>query len=194
MSTVKHFLQGSWWWTTFGVLAASTSYAASPDTASGTRDAYLPTSAFVQAGFGDQSTSAYVAGLRWDLPWHRDFSFGTVGAYTEIAAGRWHTDDRGHVSNAWPTQISLTPALRLHPSIAPNWFAEIGVGANYIVPLFRSGEKRFSTEFNFGDHAAIGRSFGRSELSLRIEHFSNAGISHPNPGENFVQLRYAYRL
>jgi lipid A 3-O-deacylase len=40
--------------------------------------------------------------------------------------------------------------------------------------------------------------FGRSldaqqhhELSLRLQHFSNADIKRPNPGENFVQLRYA---
>ena len=31
----------------------------------------------------------------------------------------------------------------------------------------------------------------RHELALRLQHFSNAGIKHPNPGENFVQLRYA---
>ena len=71
----------------------------------------------------------------------------------------------------------------------------MGVGANYIVPIFDSGEKRFSTKFNFGDHVAIGRSFGQhSEVSLRVEHFSNAGIEHPNPGENFGQLRYAHRF
>jgi hypothetical protein len=32
------------------------------------------------------------------------------------------------------------------------------------------------------------------ELVLRVEHFSNAGIKHPNPGENYVQLRYTHRL
>jgi lipid A 3-O-deacylase len=29
------------------------------------------------------------------------------------------------------------------------------------------------------------------ELQLRLEHVSNAGIKEPNPGANFVQLRYA---
>ena len=27
---------------------------------------------------------------------------------------------------------------------------------------------------------------------LRVEHTSNASIKKPNPGENFVQLRYGY--
>jgi lipid A 3-O-deacylase len=153
----------------------------------------VPNAVFLQAGFGDQDTDAYLAGLTWTVPLHYAFSIGWVGAFVEGALGRWHTDGREE-STTWPTQISATPTLRFYPSGMSSWFAEVGVGANYIVPLFRSGHKRFSTEFNFGDHAAIGRAFGRSEVSLRIEHFSNAGISHPNPGENFGQLRYAYRL
>jgi lipid A 3-O-deacylase len=153
----------------------------------------MPSAVFIQAGFGDQDTDAYLAGLTWTVPLQYMCDYGWVGAFVEGAFGRWRTEGRQE-STAWPTQISATPTLRFYPSKMSPWFAELGVGANYIVPLFRSGHKRFSTEFNFGDHAAVGRAFGRSEVSLRIEHFSNAGISHPNPGENFVQLRYAYRL
>jgi lipid A 3-O-deacylase len=78
-----------------------------------------------------------------------------------------------------------------------HWFSEIGVGANYIVPLYRTGHKLFSTEFNFGDHIGVGYQFGgrrQHALMVRLQHFSNAGIEHPNPGENFVQLRYSRRL
>jgi lipid A 3-O-deacylase len=157
-----------------------------------------PSTVFAQVGVGDQQTQAYLLGASWDWAWQRQVGPGSVGGYFEGAFGRWTTRDNGVRSTAWPTQISLTPVLRFHPngSLRP-WFAEIGVGANYIVPVFDSGRKRFSTEFNFGDHAAVGRQFGpgdRQELSVRIEHFSNAGIEHPNPGENFVQVRYAYRL
>jgi hypothetical protein len=158
----------------------------------------IPASVFGQVGLGDQQTQAYLVGATWD--WHRSYRFGPAAAsgYFEAAFGRWTTRDDGVRSTAWPTQISVTPVLRFRPtgSLSP-WFAELGVGANYIVPVFDSGRKRFSTEFNFGDHLAIGRSYGaqqRQELSLRVEHFSNAGIEHPNPGENFVQVRYAYRL
>jgi lipid A 3-O-deacylase len=153
-----------------------------------------PLSAFVQAGFGDQRTDAYVVGATFYLPLHFDFSAGTLTAYVEASVGRWHTEGQRGGTTAWPTQLGATPVLRLSPARAPNWFAEIGVGPNYIVPIFRSGEKRFSTEFNFGDHAAVGRRFGDSEVSLRVEHFSNAGIAHPNPGENFLQVRFAHRL
>ena len=153
----------------------------------------VPSAVFFQAGFGDQRTDASLAGLTWTVPLQYECSYGWVGAVVEAALGRWHTEERQE-STAWPTQISATPTLRFYPSRLSAWFAELGVGANYIVPLFQSEHKRFSTKFNFGDHAAVGRTFGRSEVSLRIEHFSNAGISHPNPGETFGQLRYAYRL
>lgn len=173
-----------------GALSSGLARAASGENPSG----LAPASAFVQAGQGDQHTDAYVAGLTWYLPWHFDFPMGTLSAYAEASVGRWHTESAKGNTTAWPTQIGATPTLRFYPSLTCHWFVEIGVGPNYIVPLFHSGEKRFSTEFNFGDHFAIGRRFGASEVSLRVEHFSNAGIEHPNPGENFIQVRYAHGL
>ncbi len=157
-----------------------------------------PTSLFIQAGSGDQSTHAYVAGATWSWKaWHGGHGW-TASAYFEADVGRWSTDEHGRSTSAWTTQLGLTPVLRIQPTgSAQAWFAEIGVGANEIVPLYQTGHKRFSTEFNFGDHFGIGRRLGRGdrqELVLRVQHFSNAGIAEPNPGENFVQLRYALLL
>lgn len=155
-----------------------------------------PSTVFVQLGAGDQETTAYLFGATWDLPWRWDFRVGSVSAYFEGAFGRW-TTHKTHSDTAWPTQLSLTPVVRLRPMRLPNYFLELGVGVNDIVPVFDSGEKRFSTEFNFGDHVAVGRTFGErhpSELAVRLEHFSNAGIEHPNPGETFLQIRYSLRL
>lgn len=157
-----------------------------------------PATLFVQAGIGDQRTQAYMGGATWGGTWRKEYAVLTVSGYLEAAAGRWTTREGAVSSSAWATQIGLTPVIRLQLSgHERDWFAELGVGANYIVPLYQTDHKRFSTEFNFGDHFAIGRQFGEGrqhELALRVEHFSNAGIAHPNPGENFVQLRYAYRL
>lgn len=175
------------------ILLAGTAHAALPDPS-----ALRPSSLFVQAGVGDNDTHAYVAGATWDWSWSRRNSFVNVGGYFEAGIGRWTTEESGVSSSSWVTQIGLTPVLRLQPSGAANrWFAEIGVGANYIVPIYQSQDKRFSTQFNFGDHVGIGRQYGehrQHELLLRVQHFSNAGIAHPNPGENFVQLRYSRRL
>jgi lipid A 3-O-deacylase len=160
--------------------------------------ALQPSSLFIQAGIGDQDTRAYVAGATWDWQWRRHYSALTASGYFEADIGRWTTDDHGVNRSAWATQVGVTPVIRLQPvALANRWFGEIGVGANYIVPLYRTNHKRFSTEFNFGDHVGVGRQFGERrqyELLLRMQHFSNAGIEHPNPGENFFQLRYSWRL
>jgi lipid A 3-O-deacylase len=60
--------------------------------------------------------------------------------------------------------------------------------------LYNTPTKQFSTRFNFVDNIGVGRSFGaqrQRELDLRVVHMSNGSIKHPNPGENFLQLRYA---
>ena len=94
--------------------------------------------------------------------------------------------------------IGMTPVVRLQPrSQFADWFVEAGVGANMILPMYRSADKRFSTEFNFGEHLGIGREFGmynQHEIALRVQHFSNGGLKEPNPGENFLQVRYVSRF
>lgn len=90
------------------------------------------------------------------------------------------------------------PVLRFSPlSHDAAWFLEGGIGLTLTSTVYETDRKRFSTSFNFADHVAIGRSFGASrehELMLRIEHYSNAGIKQPNPGENFIQLRYTHKF
>ncbi len=154
----------------------------------------VPTGVFVQAGLGDNNTQSYTAGLVWDWRWQMSTKLGEVTGYSDISAGRWIVSSGGTHSNTWATQLGITPVLRQHFG-SSGLFAEVGIGANYILPLYQSGTKRFSTQFNFGDHIAIGSAFGydKEEVSLRFQHYSNAGIDHPNPGENFFQLRYTYR-
>ena len=133
----------------------------------------------------------------WPWDWRRHYDVGTLTGYTESSFGRWQAR-RGPSDSAWVTQIGLTPVLRLHPSSwRPGWFVEAGIGANLLAPVYQSRGKRFSTVFNFGDHVAVGVRFGaflEHEVSLRLQHFSNAGIKQPNPGEDFIQLRYSWDL
>lgn len=91
--------------------------------------------------------------------------------------------------------LGLVPLLRYRFGQGRSgWFIEAGIGVSLMDPIYRTSEKQFSTRFNFVDVAGVGRSFGsrrERELSLRIAHVSNADIKKPNPGENFLQLRYA---
>lgn len=76
-------------------------------------------------------------------------------------------------------------------------FDRRSVNRPWITPLYRTDEKRFSTKFNFGDYISLGYELGHGkahEIGLRLEHYSNAGIDSPNPGEEFLHLRYRYHL
>jgi hypothetical protein len=158
--------------------------------------ALLPTSVFLQGGVTEH-VDTYSLGVLWTLPWQHEFSFGRLATSAEASVGQWQT--HGQRRNTRPfTQIGFTPTLRFYPDAwHGHWFVEAGVGANVIAPAYHTDGKRFSTQFNFGDHIGIGREFGashRQEVALRIEHFSNAGIDHPNPGENFAQVRWVLRF
>jgi lipid A 3-O-deacylase len=156
-----------------------------------------PDTAYVQAGAGDNVASGTV-GVTWDLPWRHENDWGLWEAYLDLSLGRWHVSSgRAKSGHGNVTQVGITPAIRLRPTGWNHFFVEAGIGANWIFPVYQNDPHQFSTTFNFGDHLAAGWQFGPSgeqELTLRLQHFSNAGIKHPNPGENFVQLRYARRF
>ena len=157
------------------------------------RSPWLPQRWFIQGGTASEVRTLSL-GLTWESSRHWEVIEGTrLNVLTEVSLGRWHAE--GHPSgNTTNTQIGLTPTLRLTSQGRPGWFVEIGIGVNLIVPIYESNQRRFSTAFNFGDHIGVGlRPFGAKgpEFALRYQHFSNAGIKHPNPGENFVQLRWS---
>jgi len=160
--------------------------------------AWQPAAVFGQIGTSP-STQAATFGLAWDLPCSTTLGSGRLSLYLESAIGRGRTEvPVGGREYAWLTQVGITPVLRWRPdgSDSPPFF-EFGIGVNVIVPVFHDDTTRFTTALNFGDHLAVGRNLGkgrRHEIALRFQHFSNAGICEPNPGDNFLQIRYALRL
>jgi lipid A 3-O-deacylase len=169
--------------------------AALPAAAQEQRHPAMPDTAFVQAGVAAKETQMLVVGVTRDWDWEKEFSFGRATGYWEVSLGRWHSEGKG---SQWVGQVGLTPVLRIHPRRwSEGWFIEGGIGANLLFPVYHSERKRFSTVFNFGDHIAVGKRFGdkrQHEVALRFQHFSNGGIEEPNPGEDFLQLRYSRQL
>jgi lipid A 3-O-deacylase len=158
---------------------------------------WQPDAVFSQMGAGT-ATDSWSVGAQWH--WRRTWlirdSLLLRGRW-EFAVGRWRADEDDSGDEFWVTQLSAVPSLRLSASASRGWYAEIGSGPSVLMPVFQSRSRSFSTEFNFQSHLAIGHTLGahgEHDLALRIEHFSNAGIREPNPGMNFVSLRYTYRL
>ena len=157
----------------------------------------VPSGVFVQSGAAG-STRAATAGAWW--AWDREWAIagGTLSGYWEGSLSAWSYPAMDGRQTAWLGQLGLVPVFRYRlDGPWSKWFGEIGVGLTLTSTAYETQRRRFSTTFNFGDHVAVGRSFGDSdqhELALRVQHFSNAGIREPNPGVNFVQLRYSYRF
>jgi lipid A 3-O-deacylase len=158
---------------------------------------FVPSSVFQQVGTTGR-THEVTTGATWD--WSRKWKLGSgeITGYWEALISGWSYLAPDRRRTAWLGQVGLIPVFRYRPNGgASAWFIEAGVGLNLMTSIYETDRKRFSTTFNFGDHVAVGHNFGNHrehEVSLRLQHFSNAGIRHPNPGENFIQLRYAYRF
>lgn len=157
------------------------------------RSALRPRAAFAQLGVAHE-VSAVSAGALWGLPlaaWGPRWS-----AYVEASISRWQSRSEQPSQTGVLTQLALVSVLRYRFDEGRSpWFAEGGIGATVTSSIYRGHDSRFSTSFNFGDHVGVGSSFGagwKSEIALRVEHFSNAGIKHPNPGKNFIELRYVH--
>ena len=156
---------------------------------------WKPTSVFVEAGHGG-TTSAATLGATWDTP-YRWFQ-GTVSLYGEASVSQWSYPRESGDGYHGLTQFALVPVFRFRGDGGNSpWFAEAAVGAAISNQYYERDHKHFSTRWNFEDHLAVGRNFGprnEHELALRVQHYSNGGLKEPNPGQTFVQLRYAYRF
>ncbi|OIQ91556.1 lipid A deacylase PagL precursor [mine drainage metagenome] len=110
---------------------------------------------------------------------------GTLDASLELSAGLF-TRDGDHV---W--HVGVTPVLRWW--MTPSNALEAGIGANLLSSTW-IGPKGMSTAYQFGDLLGVVHRFDGTPWSVgaRFTHYSNAGIKHPNPGQNFIQLRVSY--
>jgi lipid A 3-O-deacylase len=156
-----------------------------------------PAWAFVQGGSSAHSVDHLGVGLTWPLAWKRQAWRGEFSAQAELSLSYWRARAFGGGGQGF-VNVGLVPMLRYRFDQGNSpWFVEGGIGLTASSKRYVTPDKTFSTRLNFSDNLAVGRSFGRDrnqEVSLRFQHISNAGIKKPNPGEDFVLLRYAVRF
>lgn len=126
--------------------------------------------------------------------------------------GRWFESDAGSVRTSWDASIT-----RWNPQSHENWVGAVGVAARYqfsshgtwapyleyglggalISNLRVTDNRRFSTHFQFSNRLEMGIRYGQdmeNELGLALWHYSNAFIKEPNPGVDYISLRYTRRF
>ena len=150
---------------------------------------------YLQYGAAEHGTDTQTAGvlLPWKH-WSHELGSGLLTGHWDIWGSRWASDYQNRTRSSWV--IGAKPTLRWRGAQGQSpWFIEAGVGVSYALNhRYLSDFREFSTRYNFASHIGVGYLFGpqqKNEISLRLEHQSNAGIKQPNPGENFLQLRYA---
>jgi hypothetical protein len=158
---------------------------------------FRPDGFVLQAGPGRDTASMAGAGLVWDWDFRSMRRHAEISAQTELLVNEWRYDRPGG-GHRTLTQLVLVPTLRMQLDQGRSpWFLEVGVGASWADRVFVTPDKQFSTRWNFYDVLGGGYKFGANrerELGLRLNHVSNAGIRNPNPGQEFLQLRYMQRF
>lgn len=154
---------------------------------------------YLQLAGAENSTRAAQVGITWAWSPNWRWSWGDtpIDGYWDLGVAQWRFDAPGGGRDSI-TVLSFIPTFRFHtggPGSA--WFVDAGLGGTWANEHYATTEKRFATKFNFASQVGIGLRFGEQrshELALRIQHVSNGGYKKPNPGDNFVQLRYALRF
>lgn len=149
-------------------------------------------SVYLQGGAASHGTRALTLGatLPWG-DWQKPLGSGVLTGHWDGYVSRWTYDG---VHHGGLVLLGLTPVLRWTPDGGRSpWFFQGGIGVTLMNHLYRTPGEEFSTAFNFASHLGVGLRFGehrQQEMMLRVQHISNAGIKHPNPGINYLQLRY----
>jgi lipid A 3-O-deacylase len=156
-----------------------------------------PDGVAVQGGAGGRGTGMAGVGIVWDWDFQRMRRKAELTAHTELMLNHWNHHALGGGDEGL-TQVALVPSLRMRLDRGQSrWFIELGIGASWMDQKFTSDRKTFGTQWNFYDMMGLGRSFGAQyehEFAVRWVHVSNAGLKHPNPGQDFLQLRYVSRF
>jgi lipid A 3-O-deacylase len=127
---------------------------------------------------------------KWERRWWRGGRW-ELGGYWDLSAGGWRIGEQTILD------LGLTPVFRLEGTAPGSPYLEAAIGFHVISDLQIEHARSFSTRVQFGDHVGAGMRFGpreRYDVGLRLQHLSNGGIRKPNPGIDFLQLRFQYHL
>jgi len=139
----------------------------------------------LEFGRGTRGVDEWRLAAQWrqEPKWLED---SLMRLYWDVGLGTWESD-LGTLQD-----LGLTPVFRYGHE--HGGYFDLGIGFHVLTETRISSGIEFSTKFQFGDHLGVGYRFDRYDVSFRLQHLSNAGIKNPNPGINFLQLRFQYWL
>lgn len=154
----------------------------------------LPDSASLELGAGESAQLVRVgAQWGWDRQWLNNGG-ASLGGYWDVTVAQHREGRYQNIPGARHdiADIGVTPVFRYQASGQLGAYAEAGIGMHYLSSRFDNAGHQLATRFQFGDHLAAGYRFkGGWDASIKLQHFSNGGIKHPNGGANYLVLRVA---
>jgi lipid A 3-O-deacylase len=143
----------------------------------------------LEVGRGNDRTNVVRVATQWR--WRKERPLDErwrLHGYWEASVGAWDSEDHSSAD------FALTPVFRFERHGRPRVpYVEAAIGF-HILSRHISRDRLFSTNFQFGDHLGAGIRSDNYDFGVRVQHISNGGIRHPNPGINFVLLRFQYHL
>ncbi|MBB5191496.1 lipid A 3-O-deacylase [Silvimonas terrae] len=142
-------------------------------------------------GENTPNTLRLSVGWDWNVRW-LETSVGYVTGYWEFAGGAWRVQD----TTAY--DVDIVPMFR-YQFKSESWcspFVEAGVGVAYLTEHKIADDHDLTSHPQFSDRIGGGCRFdgGKQELGINFHHFSNAGLDKPNPGVDFLLVRYGYHF
>ncbi|MCL1887214.1 MAG: acyloxyacyl hydrolase [Betaproteobacteria bacterium] len=155
-----------------------------------------PDSASIEVGVGKNDLVVTRVAVQWDWNRHWFNSNGTsLDGYFDLNAAWWHASDwKGRDENKELGVVGFTPVFRFMKTNKKGPYVEAGIGVSFFSKPYNNAGNNLGISFQFADHVGIGYVFNNNlDLGLRLQHYSNAGISNHNDGENLFLIRAAYR-
>ena len=153
-------------------------------------------SASLEVGIGEKELVVTRVAVQWDWNRHWFNSNGTsLDGYFDLNAAWWHaTDWKDKDENKDLAVIGFTPVFRFMKTNKKGPYIEAGIGVSFFSTPYNNAGNNGGISFQFADHIGAGYVFKNNlDLGLRLQHYSNAGISNHNSGENLLFVRAAYR-
>jgi len=130
--------------------------------------------------------------------WNKNW-FATSGYHL---SGYWDANVAYWRANRWDdiqdnrknlAVIGVTPVFRWEADDKLGFYGEAGIGASVFSSVYTNTHRQLSTAFEFADHIGVGYVLANKwDIGVRLQHYSNGGIKHPNGGVNLALVRAAY--
>ncbi|TFW15670.1 acyloxyacyl hydrolase [Duganella callida] len=156
----------------------------------------LVDSVSLEAGGGESMQMVRLSAQKdWNKNWFPTSGYHLSG-YWDANVAYWRANDWLGVSGNHKNLgvVGITPVFRWEADNKLGLYADAGIGAALFSSVYQNTDRHLSTAFEFADHVGFGYVMSNKwDLGVRLQHYSNGGIKHPNGGVNLFVVRAAYR-